>query len=122
MISKYVYNGQTYRSESLVRQAIWEKERRVFIKEPDTNKVDFWVKFGVAYTEEPDPELPPAVLAEREILVLKAKLRNTDYAVIKIAEGAATVEEYADVIAQRNTWRSRINELEAVLNGESNVQ
>ncbi len=122
MAKKYLYHGNVYSSEYSVRQALWKEEQKIFRKEPNENKAEFWERLGVAYTEEPDPELPPAVLAEREILVLKAKLRNTDYAVIKIAEGAATVEEYADVIAQRNTWRSRINELEAVLNGESNVQ
>lgn len=35
-----------------------------------------------------------------------------DYAVIKIAEGAATREEYADVIEQRRKWREEINRLE----------
>lgn len=47
-----------------------------------------------------------------EINVLKRKLRETDYCVIKIAEGEATSEEYASVLAERKTWRSRINELE----------
>lgn len=49
--------------------------------------------------------------AER-IAWLKGQLSKTDYAVIKIAEGAATAEEYADVIAQRQGWREEINELE----------
>ena len=48
------------------------------------------------------------------IAELKAKLTATDYVVIKIAEGAAPAEEYADVIAQRQAWREKINELEAV--------
>lgn len=48
-----------------------------------------------------------------EIAELKQKLSGTDYAVIKIAEGVATPAEYADIIAQRAVWRSRINELEA---------
>ena len=48
---------------------------------------------------------------ELEINELKQKLADTDYAVIKIAEGSATVDEYADLITQRREWRKRINEL-----------
>ena len=48
---------------------------------------------------------------ELEINELKQKLADTDYAVIKIAEGSATVDEYADLITQRREWRKRSNEL-----------
>lgn len=54
-----------------------------------------------------------------EISELKAQLAATDYAVIKIAEGAAEREEYAGVIAQRQEWRNRINELETEFGEES---
>lgn len=50
---------------------------------------------------------------EDEIAFLKSELARTDYCIIKIAEGVATAEEYAEVISQRATWRARINELEA---------
>lgn len=50
--------------------------------------------------------------ASEQIAALKRQLAETDYAVIKIAEGAATVEDYADLIAQRQAWRAEINELE----------
>ena len=53
----------------------------------------------------------------KKIDALKAKLSETDYAVIKIAEGAATAEEYADVIEQRRAWRKEINGLEAAYGG-----
>lgn len=43
---------------------------------------------------------------------LKQKLADTDYAIIKIAEGSATAEEYSDVIEQRKAWREEINRLE----------
>lgn len=49
--------------------------------------------------------------AER-IAWLKGQLSETDYTVIKIAEGASTAEEYADVIARRQAWRTEINQLE----------
>ena len=47
-----------------------------------------------------------------KIAELKAKLSATDYVVIKIAEGEATKEEYADVLANRKAWREEIRELE----------
>ena len=43
------------------------------------------------------------------ILDREAKLSSTDYIAAKIAEGKATQEEYADKIAQRQTWRDDIN-------------
>lgn len=49
----------------------------------------------------------------QRITQLKRQLSLTDYAVIKIAEGAATKEEYAELIAQRQQWRQEINSLEA---------
>ncbi len=51
---------------------------------------------------------------ERRIAELKRSLADTDYTVIKIAEGAATAEEYAAVIEQRRAWRAEINRLEAL--------
>lgn len=51
-------------------------------------------------------------LKQTKIAELKANLSATDYAIIKIAEKAATPEEYADVIEQRRAWRLEINTLE----------
>ena len=48
-----------------------------------------------------------------EIAELQAKLSLTDYVVIKIAEGAATKEEYADILLQRQQWRKEINRLKS---------
>ena len=50
-------------------------------------------------------------LPAKEIGALKKKLSDTDYVAAKIAEGAATREEYASLIEQRQKWRDRINEL-----------
>lgn len=47
-----------------------------------------------------------------ELAWLKAQLVATDYTVIKVAEGEATKEQYADVTEQRRQWRERIKELE----------
>ncbi len=84
---------------------------------PDAEPVDNVTKF--AYADE-DYEtvriyerIPDEILTERRIDDLKRKLTDTDYVVIKIAEGVATAEEYADVIANRKAWREEINALEA---------
>lgn len=50
-----------------------------------------------------------------EIRTLIQKLKATDYIAIKLAEGAATTEEYADKITKRQEWRNRINELQEEL-------
>lgn len=42
-------------------------------------------------------------------------LKETDYIALKIAEGSATREEYAETIFLRQSWRSEINELKAEL-------
>lgn len=46
------------------------------------------------------------------IAELKELLAETDYAIIKIAEGAAKREEYAELIEQREQWRKEIRNLE----------
>ena len=61
--------------------------------------------------EEKAPERA-RIAAAFEIAALKKKLADTDYISAKIAEGAATREEYADKLAERAAWRTRINELE----------
>lgn len=58
------------------------------------------------------PEPTEEELKQARIDELKTKLSETDYIVIKIAEGEATKEEYAEVLANRKAWRSEINELE----------
>ena len=60
--------------------------------------------------EDKQPELD-RLNAQAEISKLKAKLSATDYIAAKIAEGAATPDEYAEELAQRAQWRTRINEL-----------
>jgi hypothetical protein len=50
-----------------------------------------------------------------EITQLKKQLSDTDYKAIKYAEGQISEEEYASVRAERQSYRDRINELEALL-------
>lgn len=49
------------------------------------------------------------------ILDREAKLKETDYVAAKIAEGAATPEEYAEVLAERRKARKEINDAQAEL-------
>ena len=58
------------------------------------------------------PDVVQEIPKEIQIEELKQKLSDTDYIACKIAEGVATAEEYADVIAQRQVWREEINKLE----------
>jgi len=53
-----------------------------------------------------------AAVNEQRVIELKRKLAETDYVSAKIAEGSATITEYANIIAQRQAWRSEINTLE----------
>jgi hypothetical protein len=50
-----------------------------------------------------------------EIQQLKKQLSDTDYKAIKYAEGQISEEEYASVRELRQSYRDRINELEALL-------
>ena len=66
---------------------------------------------------------------EEVILDRKARLSQTDYIAAKLAEGAATKEEYAEQIALRQQWREDINaaneriaELEAEVAEDENVE
>ena len=56
--------------------------------------------------------IPEAERRANRIAELKAKLAATDYVVIKIAEGAATMGDYAALLASRRAWRAEINTLE----------
>lgn len=66
----------------------------------------------VLRTEEDKAPEVARINARAEISSLKQKLADTDYIAAKIAEGAATREEYAEKLTERAAWRARINELE----------
>lgn len=55
-------------------------------------------------------------LANNRIEELKQKLQDTDFHILKIVEGAATLTECAEVIGKRASWRKEINELEIKMN------
>lgn len=76
-----------------------------------------WEALEVYLASLPEPVVTP----EEEIAELKKKLEATDYQAIKYAEGVLTEEEYAEMKAQRQAWRDRINELEAIIGGKEEV-
>ena len=43
------------------------------------------------------------------VLDREAKLKEHDYVSAKIADGRASAEEYADVIAKKTTWAEEVN-------------
>ena len=47
------------------------------------------------------------------VLDREAKLKEHDYVSAKIADGRATAEEYADVIAQKTVWAEEVNSANA---------
>lgn len=47
------------------------------------------------------------------VLDREAKLKEHDYVSAKIADGRATAEEYADVIAQKTVWADEVNSANA---------
>lgn len=51
---------------------------------------------------------------DSEICALEQLLAQTDYLALKHVDGALTDEEYASAKADRQTWRDRINELQAM--------
>ena len=65
-------------------------------------------KFQIKEVPEPSDEEK----AQMEYASLCSKLSATDYVVIKMAEGSATADEYAEQLANRKAWRARVQELE----------
>ena len=82
---------------------------------PEAAPIDNVTKFAWAEEDYETILRYIAVPEAQRIAQLKQQLADTDYTVIKIAEGAATREEYAQVIAQRQAWRTEINGLEGAL-------
>lgn len=67
-------------------------------------------KTNTVTAEFVEDNTPEYIDYQSEIDACKKRLEETDYVVIKIAEGAAEYEEYADVIAERQALRARISE------------
>lgn len=68
--------------------------------------------------ENPKYEPTPQELIQNEIKRLKIFLFQTDYVVIKIAEGEEATPEALEIISERKQARIRINELEEQLENQ----
>lgn len=80
---------------------------------PGTEARDAWDEYEDILRFIPFTELE---LAANKIAELKQKLQDTDFHILKIVEGAATLSECAEVITKRASWRREINELEIKMN------
>lgn len=74
---------------------------------------------GWTYRKEVCPMKTPEDIRREEyaaeVQALKQSLAETDYKAIKYAEGVMTDEDYQATGIQRQAWRRRINELEALI-------
>lgn len=80
---------------------------------PGTPAQDAWDEYEDILRFIPFTE---SELAENKIAELKQKLQDTDFHILKIVEGAATLSDCAEVISKRASWRKEINELEIKMN------
>lgn len=69
------------------------------------------LSWSVVRKPEKSAEEKAAEEKQKRIAELKQNLAETDYVIIKIAEGVACKEEYADIIEQRQAWRDELNKL-----------
>jgi hypothetical protein len=106
-------------------EAVAEKGHWETVKEyPNGGKDVEWVvdvpgvEAKEAYDEQENilryVEYTAKEIATRRIDELKAKLQDTDYMILKVVEGAATLAEIAETVKKRAAWRKEINELEEV--------
>ncbi len=96
-----------------------EAEARALMQSLVKNDSGYKIERGkedLSWTTVKIPEKTAEELALEEKKQARAaaqsKLSQTDYVAAKIAEGAATKEEYAEVLAQRQAWRDEINALD----------
>lgn len=97
---------------------ITEEERR----QPIKNKYGYYAVEDNHLVVKYRVPIPQEVLADQEnaikqqITALKRQLAETDYKAIKFAEGFIPADEYTEIKAQRQNWRTQINQLEVELN------
>lgn len=105
MYYAYIFNGKINGTGQC--QILNEDITDVEISEEVYNDIKRYMWNGEAVVLNPDYKEDHS----ERIAELKQLLADTDYVVIKIAEGVATPEEYADIIANRQAWREEIREL-----------
>ena len=92
----------------------WDLSQNIPIDDVEQSEVN-----GYYYPKELCPMKTEADLLKDqyrlEIAQLKKQLSDSDYKAIKYAEGQISESEYASVRTERQSYRDRINELEALL-------
>ena len=106
--------GSFTQSAELAYKSGWDLSNYISIEDTQQSDINGWT-----YRKELCPMKTEAdKLKDQyriEIQQLKKQLSDTDYKAIKYAEGQISEDEYASVRAERQGYRDRINELEALL-------
>ena len=118
-INELVKTGQRIEEYSVTIPAEYDEQGNLISEEHEEVRTRTVPVMGIVYrdmTEEEEEEVSrmSSLYNSARIDELKQKLAETDYIACKIAEGSATVEEYAEQIKQRQLWREQINELEVI--------
>ena len=106
--------GSFTQSAELAYKSGWDLSNYIRIEDTQQSDINGWT-----YRKEVCPmKTEQDLLKDQyrlEIQQLKKQLSDTDYKAIKYAEGQLTEEEYSPIRLQRQSYRDRINELEALL-------
>lgn len=118
-VNELVKTGQRIEEYSVTIPAEYDEQGNLLSEEHEEVRTRTVPVMGIVYrdmTEEEEEEVSRMSSLDNSARIdeLKQKLAETDYIACKIAEGSATVEEYAEQIKQRQLWREQINELEVV--------
>ena len=106
--------GSFTQSAELAYKSGWDLNNYISIEDTQQSDINGWT-----YRKELCPmKTEEDKLKDQyriEIQQLKKQLSDTDYKAIKYAEGQISEEGYAPIRIQRQSYRDRINELEALL-------
>lgn len=118
-VNELVKTGERIEEYSVTVPAEYDEQGNLLSEEHEEVRTRTVPVMGIVYrdmTEEEEEEISKMSSLDNSARIdeLKRKLAETDYIACKIAEGSATVEEYAEQIKQRQLWREQINELEVI--------
>ena len=106
--------GSFTQSAELAYKSGWDLNNYIAISDTQQSDINGWT-----YRKDLCPmKTEQDLLKDQyrlEISQLKKQLSDTDYKAIKYAEGQLTEEDYSTIRLQRQSYRDRINELEALI-------
>lgn len=82
---------------------------------------DDW-QYAAIPEPEPEPEPTQLELLYQQLYECESNLAKYDYIGTKIATGRATIEEYAEKIAQMTKWAEKIDEIKSLIAIEESKQ